>query len=225
MTRFLTTPAKKKTSSERQPHVFLAHGAGAPMTSSFLETTARLLSDQGLTVTRFEFDYMAARRADGKRRPPPRAEKLVCEFIDTFDIFRKRENSGAMFLIGGKSMGGRVASMAADQLYADGQVQGVVCLGYPFHPPKKPDKLRVFHLEILNCPALIVQGERDPFGGQEDVSLYKLPDTIRFHWCPDGDHDLKPRVRSGFSLDENLADAAAAIAAFSFDLKGAHDRS
>ena len=121
---------------------------------------------------------------------------------------------GAPLLIGGKSMGGRVASLVADDLYAAGRIAGLVCLGYPFHPPGRPDQLRTAHLEHLACPALIVQGERDPFGSRAEVEAMRLSLAIRFHWAGDGDHDLGPRGGSGFTRKGNLAAAADAVAAF-----------
>ena len=117
-------------------------------------------------------------------------------------------------LIGGKSMGGRVASLVADELFAAGQIAGLICLGYPFHPPGKPDNLRTAHLQALRCPALIIQGERDPFGARAEVEDYRLSDTIALQWAGDGDHDLGPRGGSGFTRAANLALAADAIAAF-----------
>jgi predicted alpha/beta-hydrolase family hydrolase len=121
-------------------------------------------------------------------------------------------------LIGGKSMGGRVASLVADELHAAGSIVGLVCLGYPFHPPNKPAQLRTAHLERLACPALIVQGERDPFGGRAEVEGYALSAAIRLHWASDGDHDLGPRGASGFTRKGNLAAAADAVAAFAREL-------
>jgi len=196
-------------------HLLLAHGAGAPLTSPFLETTTRLLTERGLAVSRFEFAYMAARREDGKRRPPPKAERLVDEYVAAVATLRSRLPAGQALLIGGKSMGGRVASLAADTLFDDGAIiAGLVCLGYPFHPPGKPDNLRTAHLQDLQCPALIVQGERDPFGNRAEVEGYKLAPAIRLHWAGDGDHDLGPRGRSGFTRAGNLAAAADAVCAF-----------
>lgn len=195
-------------------HLLLAHGAGAPMTSPFLETMTRLLTERGLAVSRFEFAYMAARREDGKRRPPPKAERLVDEYVAAVATLRSRLPAGQALLIGGKSMGGRVASLAADKLFDDGAIAGLVCLGYPFHPPGKPDNLRTAHLQDLQCPALIVQGERDPFGNRAEVEGYKLAPAIRLHWAGDGDHDLGPRGGSGFTRAGNLAAAADAVCAF-----------
>jgi hypothetical protein len=195
-------------------HLLLAHGAGAPMTSPFLETMTRLLTERGLAVSRFEFAYMAARRESGKRRPPPKAERLVDEYPGVVAELNSKLKPSAKLLIGGKSMGGRVASLAADTLFGEGAIAGLVCLGYPFHPPGKPDNLRTSHLEALRCPALIVQGERDPFGNRAEVEGYKLAPPIRLHWAGDGDHDLGPRGGSGFTRAGNLAAAADAVCAF-----------
>ncbi len=130
---------------------------------------------------------------------------------------RRREQMHARrqrLVIGGKSMGGRVASMIADKLYAERHIAGLVVLGYPFHPPGRAEKLRTAHLADLRCPALIVQGERDPFGTRDEVSGYELSGTIRVKWSVDGDHDLKPPRASPASHGENLAAAAHAISEF-----------
>ena len=184
------------------------------MTSPFLDTMARLLTERGIEVSRFEFDYMAARRTGGKRRPPPRAELLIAEYKRAVDELRANGAADQKLFIGGKSLGGRVASLAAAELFDAGTIAGVVCLGYPFHPPEKPDNLRTAHLENLHCPTLIVQGERDPFGGPAEVAGYSLSSAITLHWVRDGDHDLAPRKSSGATREGNLADAVAAIAHF-----------
>ena len=131
---------------------------------------------------------------------------------------REKLKPGGKLLIGGKSLGGRVASLVADELYGGGRIAGLVCLGYPFHPPSKPEALRTAHLEHISCPALIVQGERDPFGGRGEVEALKLAPSIRFAWAGDGDHDLGPRGGSGFTRAGNLAAAADAIQAFAAEL-------
>jgi hypothetical protein len=187
-----------------------AHGAGAGMETAFLETIARLLAERRIATLRFEFAYMAARRSSGSRRPPPKAEHLVDEYCAA----AAAGGAGAPLVIGGKSMGARVASLVADELYAAGRIVGLVCLGYPFHPPKRPDQLRTQHLVGLTCPALIVQGERDPFGSRAEVEAMQLSPAIRFRWAGDGDHDLGPRGGSGFTRKGNLAAAADAIAEF-----------
>jgi len=184
------------------------------MTSPFLDKITRLLADRGVEVLRFEFDYMAARRSGGRKRPPPRAETLVEEYVRAVQQLRSAGAAAQKLIIGGKSMGGRVASLVADRLFAAGDIAGLVCLGYPFHPPGKPENLRTAHLENLACPALIVQGERDPFGSRIEVEGYGLPATIRLVWAPDGDHDLGPRGGSGFTRAGNLALAADAIVTF-----------
>ena len=189
--------------------VLLAHGAGAPMDSPTLTATAKALAGLGFRVARFEFDYMAGRRTEAGRKPPPRAEKLNREYIaavDALDAMRP-------LIIGGKSMGGRVASMVADVLFASGRVRGLLCLGYPFHPPAKPEQLRTKHLVDLKTPTLIVQGTRDGFGTREDVCAYTLSPAIEILWLEDGDHDLKPRRSiSGFSTVDHLKSMAEAVA-------------
>jgi uncharacterized protein len=187
-----------------------AHGAGAGMATPFMAAIAAALADQGIATLRFEFAYMAARRVGGTKRPPPRAERLVDEYLAA----ARAAPRDAPLYIGGKSMGGRVASLIADQLCEAGLIAGLVCLGYPFHPPNRPAQLRTAHLEGLTCPALIIQGERDPFGSRAEVEAYALSPAIRLHWAPDGDHDLGPRGASGHTRRGNLAAAAAAIAAF-----------
>ena len=194
--------------------LLLAHGAGAAMTSPFMNTIAALLAERSIAVSRFEFSYMAARREAGKRRPPPRAETLLREYETAIAAARKTAPKLQRLFIGGKSMGGRVASMVADEAFAAGLIAGLVCLGYPFHPPGKPDQLRTAHLVGLTCPALVVQGERDPFGGRAEVESMRLSSAIAFDWAADGDHDLGPRGASGFTRKGNLAAAAGAIAAF-----------
>src|SRR5688572_7801126 len=184
--------------------LLLAHGAGGAMDSSFLNTIAQGLAARGVGVRRFEFPYMAARRTEGRNRPPDREPVL----LDTWRA-AVRETGKPVF-IGGKSMGGRMASLVADEL----GVRGLVCLGYPFHPPGQPDKLRTRHLENLRTPALIVQGERDPFGTREDVARYTLSKAIRLEWLPDGDHSFKPRKASGATEAGHLARAVEVVGEF-----------
>jgi hypothetical protein len=196
--------------------LILAHGAGAPPTSSFLESVAKLLGSRGLPVTRIEFAYMAGRRMGGPKRPPPRAESLTSEFKDAVEEFSSHRSQ--RLIIGGKSLGGRVASLVAQELYDARGIAGLVCLGYPFHPPNKPQQWRTAHLETLSVPTLIVQGERDPFGARAEVERLKLSPNISFVWIGDGDHDLGPRGASGFTRKGNLATAADAVAAFAAKL-------
>jgi predicted alpha/beta-hydrolase family hydrolase len=118
-------------------------------------------------------------------------------------------------VIGGKSMGGRIASMVADEIGA----AGLICLGYPFHPPGAPTRLRTAHLEKLQTRALILQGTRDSFGLPEEVAKYKLSSKIRIVWLEDGDHSFKPRARSGRTYEQNFGEAIAQMKSFIASLK------
>jgi len=168
-----------------------AHGAGGPMKSAFMAEVARGIAKNGVRVVRFEFPYMAA-----KKKAPDREPVLLESWREAI-----RTQEGREIFIGGKSMGGRMASMVADEM----KVRGLVCFGYPFHPPGRPEKLRTQHLETLKTPALILQGTRDPFGTPEDVSGYKLSRKIRVEWLEGGDHSVK---------GENLVRAVALASEF-----------
>lgn len=184
----------------------LAHGAGAPMDSPFMNETARGLAAHGLRVARFEFPYMRRRRTEGRRPGPDRLPALRDRWLQVIEQL----GGGASTLIGGKSMGGRIASMVADEAGA----RGVVCLGYPFHPPGQPEKLRTSHLERIAAPTLILQGTRDPFGSPAEIAGYRLSPAIRVVYVEDGDHSFKPRVRSGRTLAQNLDYAVERIVEF-----------
>jgi len=186
--------------------VVLAHGAGAPMDSPFMADVARALAGTGLHVVRFEFPYMMRRRDVGRGGRPDPGPVLQQRWNAVIEHLGHPEK----LVIGGKSLGGRIASMVAD----DAGVGGLVCLGYPFHPPGRPDKLRTAHLLELKTPALIVQGTRDPFGLPQEIESYGLPDSIRVAFVGDGDHSFKPRVKSGRTLEQNVEDALAEIASF-----------
>jgi predicted alpha/beta-hydrolase family hydrolase len=191
--------------------ILLAHGAGAPMDSASMTAAANALAGVGFRVARFEFAYMAARRTSDGRKPPPRAEKLIPEY----EAAIAELGASGPLIIGGKSMGGRVASMIADDLHRRGKIVGLLCLGYPFHPPGQPEKLRTGHLTGLTTPALICQGTRDEFGTRDEVPGYDLSDRIEILWLEDGDHDLKPRKTiSGFSSADHLATMAEAAMAW-----------
>ncbi|MBY2905728.1 alpha/beta family hydrolase [Rhizobium leguminosarum] len=191
--------------------ILLAHGAGAPMDSASMTAAANALAGVGFRVARFEFAYMAARRTSEGRKPPPRAETLNPEY----EAAIAELGANGPLIIGGKSMGGRVASMVADDLHRRGKIAGLLCLGYPFHPPGQPEKLRTGHLTGLTTPALICQGTRDEFGTRDEVPGYDLSDRIEILWLEDGDHDLKPRKTiSGFSSADHLSTMAKAAKAW-----------
>ncbi|MDQ0322515.1 putative alpha/beta-hydrolase family hydrolase [Pararhizobium capsulatum DSM 1112] len=191
--------------------ILLAHGAGAPMDSASMTLAAAALASVGFSVARFEFDYMASRRSSGSRKPPPKAEKLTPEYLAAVE----RLSATGRLIIGGKSMGGRVASMVGDDLFTASKIAGLLCLGYPFHPPEKPENLRTAHLEGMGTPALIVQGTRDEFGTRPEVETYHLSASIDVLWLEDGDHDLKPRKSiSGFTAADHMKTMAAATRAW-----------
>jgi len=188
--------------------VVLAHGAGAPMDSPFMTAIAAGLAARGLRVVRFEFPYMQARRGGriGRGGPPDRPAVLAATWRGVIEDL----GGGPGLVLGGKSLGGRVASLIADDVGA----RGLVCLGYPFHPPGRPERPRTAHLARLATPALFVQGARDPFGTPEEIAGYDLSPAIRVAFLEDGDHSFAPRVRAGHSLERNLARAIDDVAGF-----------
>lgn len=189
--------------------VVLAHGAGAGMDTPFLNAFAGGLGSRGLRVARFEFPYMASRHT-GKKRPPDREPVLRETWLAV-----AAKLGHERLVIGGKSMGGRIASMVADEA----RVAGLVCLGYPFHPVGKPERLRVEHLHTLKTPTLIVQGARDPFGTRDEVAGYRLKPAIKVHWLEDGSHDFTPRKSSGRTEAQNWEEAIGAVASFVAQLR------
>jgi predicted alpha/beta-hydrolase family hydrolase len=188
----------------------LAHGAGQGMNSPFLEHVAAALGRAGLGVIRFEFPYMAAMSRTGKRRAPDRETVLLAQWNGVIDRLLDDGAGQGRLLIGGKSLGARMASLIADER----GIAGLICLGYPFHPPGKPDRLRIEHLKTLDTPTLICQGTRDPFGNREQVEGYPLSPGIRLAWIEDGEHSFRPRKQSGRTWEQNLEQAEEAILEF-----------
>lgn len=192
--------------------VLLAHGAGAPMDSDFMNAMAEAIAGQGISVARFEFPYMHRRREEQRKLPPDRAPKLLAHLEQ---VIAQAEALELPIWLAGKSMGGRMASMlAAEPAKRAGSVQGVIALGYPFHPPGKPEKTRTDHLALLQVPMLICQGTRDPFGKPDEVAGYGLPAGIQLHWLEGGDHDFKPLKRSGRTQAELISEAAEQVGRF-----------
>jgi predicted alpha/beta-hydrolase family hydrolase len=113
---------------------------------------------------------MAERRRTGQKRPPDREPVLRATWLQVVNTLSRER-----LVIGGKSMGGRIASLVA----GDAGVAGLVCLGYPFHPTGKPDQLRVEHLRTIKTPTLILQGTRDPFRSREEVEGYTLSSAVK----------------------------------------------
>ncbi|HEV8241775.1 MAG TPA: alpha/beta family hydrolase [Thermoanaerobaculia bacterium] len=196
-----------------------AHGAGAPMDSGFMNVVARGLAARGLRVARFEFPYMARRReGDGGRGAPDPPRVLEETWLAVIAALGRTPRGARDLVIGGKSMGGRIASHVADRAHLNGPVRGLVCMGYPFHPPGQPQKLRTAHLADLRTPTLILQGTRDPFGNRDDVAGYTLSPAIRVHWLEGGDHSFKPLKASGRTERQNVEEAIAAAADFALGL-------
>ncbi|QUJ66927.1 alpha/beta hydrolase [Photobacterium sp. GJ3] len=195
-----------------------AHGAGAGMDHEFMTAIAQGLTAKGIRVVRFDFPYMVQRREDGKKRPPDRQPKLLLDFQRHLMRFAEE----GPLVIGGKSMGGRMASLlvtdeaesAPEVSNCQAWVQGVACLGFPFHPPGKPENFRGDHLKTIAVPTLILQGERDTFGTRSEVEGWTYADTVRLAFVPDGDHSFKPRKASGHTEAGNRQLAVALLADF-----------
>ena len=189
--------------------IILAHGAGADKEHPFMAAFAEKLARRGFRVIRFDFPYMMKARYSGKRHPPDKQGVLIEAWQTMIEWV-----SAEKVIIGGKSLGGRIASLVADKM----SVQGLVCLGYPFHAPGKPKEPRTEHLATLATPTLICQGTRDPFGRQDEVETYKLSNTIKFQWLDDGEHSFKPRKSFGKTEEQNFDTAVDAIEKFSITL-------
>jgi predicted alpha/beta-hydrolase family hydrolase len=150
---------------------------------------------------------MARMQSEGRRRPPDREPVLVDTLRGLIDRHRGQCDR---LVIGGKSMGGRIASLVAD----DAGVDGLVCLGFPFHPPGRPERFRADHLAGLRTPTLICQGERDPFGRRDEVDHYAFSPACAVAWIDDGEHSFKPRNASGRTWEQNLTLAVQRVSAF-----------
>lgn len=185
--------------------LLLAHGAGTPMDSPFLATIAAGLAQRGWRVVRFEFPFMARQRRGERRAPPDRMPALQACF--RAQVERELGRGGGALLIGGHSLGGRVASLLADELAEALAVRACLCLGFPFHHPRTPERWRSRHLATQRTPTLILQGERDPFGRPEAVRGCPLSPAVRLAWLPAGDHSLRPSRSSGLSEGDNWRSA------------------
>lgn len=195
----------------------LAHGAGAPADSSFMEKLSAAMASEGVTTIRFEFPHMERRRKDGRKRPPDRQPVLLSRFREVVQqVYREQ---GGQIFIGGKSMGGRMASLLAAEPDLPDALAGCLCFGYPFHPPGKPERWRVEHFGQFRCPVTIVQGTRDPFGKQAEVEhRHALSGwDCGIHWLDGGDHDFKPLARQPETQEMLINNAAKIAAAFIAD--------
>ena len=190
----------------------LAHGAGAGMDTDFMNYIAEGLSQKGIRVVRFEFPYMTKSREIRKKRAPDTEAKLKSHFLKIIEEETEHDKK-RKFFIGGKSMGGRIASIISSEK-AHPDISGCICLGYPFHPPGKPENLRTKHLQELDTPCLIIQGTRDPFGKKEEVSTYDIDARIQIAWIEDGEHSFKTTQKSSQTWSEALENAIDHIVGF-----------
>lgn len=206
----------------RLGRLLFAHGAGAGQQSPFMRQFVTSLAAQGVQVLCVDFPYMQQMQETGKRRPPPPIAQTLDQFAQWYALLADLFDEPLW--IGGKSMGGRVATLfaskqptsnpLASELSSDSAVPGVVVAGYPFHPTKAPDKLRLDHWPAIACPMLILQGERDPFGTRDEVAGYTLPSNVQLAWLADGDHDFKPRRFSGLTQTVLIDEATQVAASF-----------
>lgn len=186
--------------------LILAHGAGAPADSTFMEELSAALEREGIGTIRFEFPYMQKRRQDGKKRPPDREPVLLEYFSGVIDRVRAELGSTSLILVGGKSMGGRMASILASRR---DDIDGVICFGYPFHPPGKLDRWRTAHFRDLNCPILVLQGTRDPFGKPDELADHQQElEAIDLRWLEGGNHDFQTLKSQPQTQSELIAQAA-----------------
>lgn len=207
----------KAEAGGQAPVLLLAHGAGAPADSPFMDRLAADLVTQGVTVWRFEFPYMQKRREDGRKRPPDRQERLLEYFSGVIIDARDRLPPGRRLVIGGKSMGGRMATLIASDPEMRASCSGVVCFGYPFHPPGKPDRWRTDHFADLWCPVSILQGTRDPFGKPAEVTERLEGQSswpVRVHWLDGGNHDFLPPKKLAVTQPQLIHEAAKLTAEF-----------
>jgi uncharacterized protein len=177
--------------------LLLGPGAGTDQTSAFMVRFATALATRGIDVVTFNFSYM-----EQKRRIPDRNDKLEACYRGVIAAVRQRKNFGQQPLaIGGKSMGGRIASQVAAA--GVGDLAGLVLLGYPLHPPGKPDQLRVKHLPAIKAPILIVQGARDAFGTPDELRpiLAGIKARTTLHVVDGADHSFKAPKRAGVPQD------------------------
>jgi predicted alpha/beta-hydrolase family hydrolase len=186
-----------------------AHGAGAGQHHPFMAGVAKAIAARGIDVVTFDFPYKRLQKSAPDR--PPVLEQSFREVVEA----ARRWSKATRLVIGGKSMGGRIATHLAAQ--GLDSLAGVVCFGYPLHPPGKPDQLRIAHLPSISAPMLVIQGERDTFGTPDELRphLEAMTAAVRLHVIPRGDHSLTVRGRPPAATYAELAEIAAAFIASS----------
>lgn len=175
--------------------IALAPGSGQSLQVEMLAFLAKALGQVGLRVARFDFPYMSERSSGGRRRsadPEP-------VMLDTWRQVVRQLGSPDKLFIGGRSHGGRLAGLVADEC----QVQGLVCFGFPFHATGKSDQYELAPLDTIQTPTLLLQGEWDTFGDKPEVTGYALSDKVEVKWIREGDHSLQPPKESKRTREEN----------------------
>ena len=178
--------------------LILGHGAGAGQMSGFMVSFATELAARGIDAVTFNFFYTE----HGRRAPDPNDKLEACYRAVIESVRGHKKLRGNKLAIGGKSMGGRIASQVA--ALGAGDLQGLVILGYPLHPPGNPEKLRAKHLEDITAPMLFVQGSRDTFGTPDELRpiLKKLKPSATLYVVEGGDHSFKVPKSSGVPQQE-----------------------
>lgn len=173
--------------------IILGHGAGADQLSAFMRMAATDLAERGFDVLTFNFLY----KEQGRSVPDPKARLESCYRAVIQQALKHKKLKGNKLIIGGKSMGGRIASQVAAE-DSEG-VDGLVFLGYPLHPPGRPDKLRDEHLPKIKAPMLFVQGSRDAFGTEDEIRAIIKKHRLRatLHVIEGGDHSFKVPKSAG----------------------------
>ena len=209
MSALLYSASKKLRSGST---LILGHGAGANQLSGFMRLFANGLAERGLDVVTFNFLYME----QGRHAPDPKPKLEACYVAVIDAASRHKKLKGNLIAIGGKSMGGRIASQVAAQQDSAQGIGALVFLGYPLHPPGRPDKLRDTHLPEIKAPMLFVQGSRDTFGTPDELrAVFKkhhLSPTL--HVVEGGDHSLKVPKSLGLPQEQVYASVMDTIAAW-----------
>ena len=186
-----TSALRYAAADPRAPVLVLAHGAGAGQRSPFMTAFSNAMQTRGVTAMTFDFPYMRH-----GRRVPDRAPILEATWRAIIEHVTTPRPAAARVVIGGKSMGGRIASQVlTDPANRFPAVGGLVLLGYPLHPPGQPDRPRTAHLPQLETPTLVVQGSNDAFGTEQEVreAFAAVPAPVHWLIIPGGDHSFKVR--------------------------------
>lgn len=200
--------------------IVLAHGSGAGMRHTFMESLAVALAQHNFEVIRFNFVYMQLAEDAGKPRPPSKMPVLIAAMQEVVSLVATLEPS-LPIVIAGKSMGARVAShiISAEHVCHESVVASV-SYGYPFHPPGKPEKLRLTHFDSLTHPHLILQGSRDPFGKEAEVKKYPVGENTQLNFIESGEHSFIPLKSAGTTQQALIQYAAQQTSQFLTPLLG-----